>query len=366
MISSAYPFWWLALPVLLLPVWWHRQRRLRLEATALATARFLPASAPQQLRVWAWSDPLLLLLRCLLLLVLIVCLAMPTLAWRGDTVLVDTAADGAWATRQIAAAGFGGARRLDYCAPSSGEHCALQAGQIVPWLQRHQAEWRRDARLLVLAGPGSAAMPARMPRLAHRLELKVGPAAATTVPVAAAPPHRIVLAADPERTGAWRAMLAAFASAGTGRERYVIGDAPDAGTELLIWDRAGAPPPAWRAPLWWIGSAATVPELASAQSLDVAGLTLKVADSARGRLWSIDAPRDAAGAAAIYAAWQRLKGPASAWPMPALSLDPALSPASAPAPAGADVEPAQSLQWLMFALAALFFLERIVTHARRT
>jgi len=359
MIGSVYPFWWLALPVLLLPVWWHRQRRLRLEAAMLATARFLPASAPQQLRVWAWSDPLLLLLRCLLLLALIGCLAVPTLSWRGDTVFVDTAVDGAWAGKQIAAAGFGGARRIDYCAPSVAGQCALPAGQIVPWLQRHQARWRGDARLLVLAGPGTAAMPARMPQLSHRLQLQVGPAA--VAPAAAPLPHHIVLAADPARIGAWRAALAAFNSAGTGRERYVIVDAPDASTELVIWDRekAGAPPPAWWAPLWWIGSGAALPELAKAPSLDIAGLALTWADSARGRLWSVDAPRDAPAAAALYTAWQRMKGPAPAWPMPALSLAASASPVP-------DAEAALTPPWLLLVLVVLFCLERIVTHARRT
>jgi hypothetical protein len=359
MIESVYPFWWLALPLLLLPVWWHRQRRLRLEATMLATARFLPASAPQQLRVWAWSDPLLLLLRCLLLLALIACLAMPTLSWRGDTVFVDTAVDGAWAGKQIAAAGLNDAKLIDYCAPSAVNDCALRAAQIVPWLQRHQADWRGDARLLVLAGPATAAMPARMPQLSHRLQLTVGPLAPSAT--AAAPPHHIVVAADPEHIGAWRAALAAFDSAGTGHERYVVADAADAATELVIWDKPGTPPPAWRAPLWWIGGAAALPELAKATPLDGAGLTLKWADSARGRLWSVDAPRDAAAAAALYAAWQRAKGPAPGWPMPALSL--AAAPSNTAAP---NIDAASTPPSLLLALAALFCLERIITHARRT
>ena len=59
--------WWLTLPVLLLPVWWHRQKRERIKAMPLATARFLPRAEPQQLRVWRWTERLLLVVRCLLL-----------------------------------------------------------------------------------------------------------------------------------------------------------------------------------------------------------------------------------------------------------------------------------------------------------
>ena len=53
--------WWFALPVLLLPVWWHRRKRVQNQAALMATARFLPRTEPKQTRVWRWSDPLLLL-----------------------------------------------------------------------------------------------------------------------------------------------------------------------------------------------------------------------------------------------------------------------------------------------------------------
>src|SRR4051812_4235600 len=87
-VSSAFALWWLALPVLLLPVWWHRQRRERSKAVLLATARFLPNSDPQHQRVWHWVDRALLLLRCLLLLLAIGWLADLALPWRGDSVLI--------------------------------------------------------------------------------------------------------------------------------------------------------------------------------------------------------------------------------------------------------------------------------------
>ncbi|HEV7814077.1 MAG TPA: hypothetical protein VGP06_03125 [Janthinobacterium sp.] len=361
MMAGALPWWWLALPVLLLPVLWHRQRRQRLSAEPLATARFLPPSAPHQLRVWAWADRLLLLLRCLMLLVLIACLAALSLPWRGDTVLLDGAVDPAWAEQQIQSAGFGNARRLVYEASSKAGAAALKMdpAEVLPWLQRHEGEWRPDARLLLVAGADGAAMPAHAPRLAHAIELRVKAAPAAAAPLI----HRVALASTPQRAAAWRAMFAAFAAAGTGNERYALADAPDAHTELIVWDREGAPPPAWRAPLWWVGAAAAaaLPELAGAPALQLEGLTLKYADSPRGRLWTLDAPRDADGARAIYLAWRRLKGPAPAYPLSAQTLA-AAAPAPAPA-SGLDAAPAQ---WLMLALAILFFLERILTHARRT
>ena len=93
--------WWWALPVLLLPVWWHRQRRRQVQATPLGTARFLPKSAPRQLRAWRWVDLILLLVRCLLLATLVAWLADPVIAWRGDTVLA-AGADRDAITRAVA------------------------------------------------------------------------------------------------------------------------------------------------------------------------------------------------------------------------------------------------------------------------
>ena len=140
--------WWLALALLALPLWWHRQRRQRAREEPLATARFLPRSTPQQLRVWRFSDRLLLLLRCLLLAAVVAWLADLVLPWRGDTVLVAPGVDSAWAERQIKQAGFADAGGV-----------ALPPGDAFDWLKRHAKEWRRDSRLLVL---GDVPMPAVM------------------------------------------------------------------------------------------------------------------------------------------------------------------------------------------------------------
>jgi len=104
--------WWLALSTLLLPIWWHRKKRVQLKAEPLATARFLPATQPKQMRVWRWSDVSLLVLRCLLLACAIAWLADPVFPWRGNTVVVAQGSDQQWVEREVNAAGFGQAARL--------------------------------------------------------------------------------------------------------------------------------------------------------------------------------------------------------------------------------------------------------------
>jgi hypothetical protein len=366
MMLSSYPFWWLALPVLLLPIWWHRQKRQRLKAEPLATARFLPSAAPEQLRVWKWRDPILLLVRCLMLVALIAWLAATIFPWRGDTVLLDAGADQAWAERQIAAAGLSSASRI-----------ALPADAL-QWLRRHERDWRDDAKLLIVARADQIAMPARVPQFSHPVELRTAPAAATapasardtaaaspTVVVPGAPvEHRIALAAASERAAPWRALFAAFDRASDGASRYTLAAEPASDTKLIVWDTPNATPPAaWRAPHWWLAAAPTTtfPELAKASSLTLNGITLKYADSPRGRLWTSDAfpPRDVDSARALYETWQLLQAaPAPAYPTPSQSF----AAARNTPPALGDTKPAT---WLMLALLALFILERILTHARR-
>lgn len=373
---SSHPFWWFALPVLLLPIWWHRQKRERLKVEPLATARFLPRAAPEQLRVWQWRDRILLLVRCLLLLALIGWLAATIFPWRGDTVLLDAGADQAWAERQIAGAGFVEAQRIDL------------PPDALRWLRQHERDWRPSARLLVVARAGQIAMPARVPQFSHPVELRTMPAIVlSTAPVnaratatattkavagrAVAPPvvqQRVTLATAPgsERDAAWRALIAAFDRAGDGLHRYVAASKPAAGTTLIVWDTPdAAPPAAWRAPHWWIGATpapGAFPELAKASTLTINGISLKYADSPRGRLWSSDAfpPRDADTARALYEAWQSLgAAPSPVYPTPSQTL----SASSAALPAIGD---ARSAVWLSQALLALFLLERILSHARRT
>ncbi|WP_332853226.1 BatA domain-containing protein [Duganella sp. S19_KUP01_CR8] len=345
---SSYPLWWLALPVLLLPVWWHRQKRQRLKAEPLATARFLPSAAPEQLRVWQWRDRLLLLVRCLMLVALIAWLAASIFPWRGDTVLLDAGADQAWAGQQIAAAGMGAAQRIEL--PPNG----------LQWLRQHERDWRPSARLLIVARADQVAMPARVPQFSHQVELRTKPPATAAI---AAPPteHHIVQAGAQEQGTAWRSLFAAFNRAGDGANRYTLAAEPNANTELIVWESAAAPPANWRAPHWWIAAPTGFPELANASTLNINGIVLKYADTPRGRLWTSDAlpPRDADTARALHEAWRQLSpAPAPAYPMPSQSL----AAARSALPAITDAKP---VAWLALALLALFLLERILTHARR-
>ena len=370
MMLSSYPFWWLALPVLLLPIWWHRQKRQRLKAEPLATARFLPSAAPEQLRIWKWRDRVLLLVRCLMLVALIAWLAATIFPWRGDTVLLDAGADKTWAEQQIAATGLSSATRI-----------ALPADAL-QWLRRNERDWRDDAKLLIVARADQIAMPARVPQFGHQVELRTMPAATATATASAAAPmiatapraartsaaapaeHRVALAATPERAAPWRALFAAFDRAGDGANRYALVAEPAPGAELIVWDTPNATPPAnWHAAHWWLAAApaAAFPELAKATSLTINGTTLKYADSPRGRLWTSGAfpPRDADTARALYETWQLLQAaPAPAYPTPSQIF----AAARNTAPALGDTKPAT---WLMLALLALFILERILTHARR-
>jgi hypothetical protein len=379
MILSSYPWWWLALPLLLLPVWWHRQKRQRLKAEPLATARFLPPAAPEQLRVWQWRDKLLLLVRCLLLVTLIAWLAATIFPWRGDTVMIDAGADKTWAEQQIAAAGFNAAARIE-----------LPQNPLA-WLRANERDWRPTARLLIVARADQIAMPARMPQFSHQLELRTA-----NVPAAqpAAIAQHIVLAAPAARSPAWQSLFAAFDVAGNAATRHQLATEPDAGTTLIVWDMPSTSPSAnWRAPHWWIapsaaatpsaaaitsGATATasatvtsapaasagvtgLPELASATKLTINGITLRYVDSPRGRLWTSDAfpPRDAATARALYEAWQLLSAaPAPAYATPSQTFSAARSALPA-------IINAKSAYWLALALLALFILERTLTHARR-
>jgi hypothetical protein len=322
--------WWLALPVLALPIWWHRQKREQKQATVLATARFLPRAEPKQVRVWLWREPLLLLVRCLLLATLVAWLADPVAAWRGDTVIVAADTDAAWVGKQVAQAGLREAERLELPAPDA-----------LGWLRAHEREFKADARLLVV---GDLPMPATRPRFAHHVELRplAKPFAKTE--------HHVAIVSD--RPAAWTALFAAV----DGSQRFIVDAAPGANTELVIWDVAQAPPAGLRAPLWWVPDAAAFPELKQAKEVD----GLRYADSAHGRLWSSAAwpAKDADGARKLFETWQQLHYAPLAYSAPATVL--------APADAAPGAQAGGALRdTLMMVLAALFALERIVAHARR-
>jgi hypothetical protein len=328
-MSSVIALWWLALPLLLLPVWWHRQRRERVKAQPLATARFLPPADPQQLRVWEWVDRILLLVRCLLLAAVIAWLADLALPWRGDAVLVAEGTDPAWVEQQVKQAGYADAQRI-----------ALPKTDTFAWLRDHEREWRNGSRWLVL---GQVAMPASLPAFSHRVEIRTPATTTTTTMTSPIAPQRIAIVG--QRAGQWRALFAALADP----QRFIISTEPAANTDLIIWDAPTAPPATLRAPLWWIGDISAFPELAKAPQ--------GKANSARGRLWMVEPPTNAEQARLLFENWQQLHVGTQPYAVPSQVLP--ASGKGAILPSGALHE---LLGWLM---AALFAVERMLAHARR-
>ena len=322
--------WWFALPVLLLPLWWHRQKRQRADAQPLATARFLPRTDPKQQRIWRWADVILMVVRCLLLATVIVWLADIVLPWRGNSVLVAPGTDAVWRSAQVKEAGF-----------ADADLVAVPTHDVFAWLAKHEREWRSDARILVL---GDVAMPALRPTVSHQVSVRSRQA----VPAPAA--QRVYIAS--KRAPQWQALFGAMDKP----RRFTVSTTDPARADLIIWDVPEAPPPGLRAPLWWVGDATAFPELDKAP---VHG-GLRYADSARGRLWSNPAwpAANADAARAQFETWQRLHFAPLAYPTP-------------PQPIAATGQLSQrpingALRYfLMFALLALFVLERVLAHANR-
>jgi hypothetical protein len=323
--------WWLALPVLLLPVWWHRQKREQTRALPLATARFVPRIEPNQVRVWRWVDIVLLLVRCLLLAAVVAWLADPVLPWRPDTVVVVKGTDAAWTQKQVAAAGLKDAQRIE-----------LPAAQVLEWVRTHQREWQSQARLLVL---GDVPMPAGRPKFSCRVELVTA-----SVPAKPAVRHIAIVS---ERTPEWRRLFAAL----DGGDHYVIDSEPTPKADLIIWDVPQPPAAGLRAPLWWVTDASAFPELRDAREVD----GMRYADSvSHGRLWSSQAwpPKDVDSARRLFETWQRLHYAPAPFTVPSHTIE-----ASRVLQSGeAEGELRTMLAWM---IAALFAVERILTHARR-
>lgn len=322
--------WWLGLALLALPLLWHRQRRQRARQEPLATARFLPRTDPQQLRVWRWTDRLLLLVRCLLIAAVLAWLADQVLPWRRDAVLIPFGTDSQWAERQIQLAGFNDASWI-----------AVPGGDPFAWLARHDREWRSGSRLLVL---GNVPMPAAPPRSRHQIEVR------SRVPAFARTEQRVVVVS--KRPAQWRALFAAL----DGPRQYKVDDTPDGAAELVIWDVPQAPPAGLRAPLWWAGDATPFPELDKAAQVD----GMRYAAGARGRIWSAATwpPQEPDAARRLFEQWQRLHYAPLPYTMPSQTLA-----------ATATAVPAQSsgaLRYLLtLVLLGLFAMERILAHASR-
>jgi hypothetical protein len=304
--------WWLGLGLVLLPVWWHRQKRQSTKATPLATARFLPRAEPKQRRVWRWVEIILLLLRCLLIAMVTAWLADMVIAWRGDTRIAPAADNG---------------------------------GDPLRWLAAHEREFKKDARIVV---EGDAPMPAVAPTYAHAVKLETKPADRPA-------PVRHVYIESPERER-W---LALFAAA-DGPVRYVVDNAVGTQTQLVVWDSEAAPPPGMRAPLWWTSSQQA---LGSPRKVAWEGLTLTVGSAPAGRTWQFSPllPSSAAQARALLSAWEYLETGAAAYAAPPGELAKAPQ-ATAVKPLPVDPAPGPLREPLAWCALALFALERILAH----
>ena len=325
--------WWLALPILLLPVWWHRQKRESVKAVPLATARFLPAADPRQVRVWKWSDRILLLLRCLLLVAVIARLADLVFPWRDDAVLVVPGTDAKWVEQRAVAAGMAHAPRI-----------SMADRDVLAWFAAHEREWKPGARVLMV---GDVAMPAHMPRLRHTAILDTRPAAVKPSP-------RAVLVTS-ERAAAWRAFFDAASASG---QPYV----PASGAaDLAVWDTDAAPPADRKAGLWWTTKASAFPQLAQARAVPATRLPgFRYADTPHGRVWTAGnlLPADAGEAVRLFETWQQLHYAPVPYTAPSQTL---MASGDAPLVSGSGA----LRSFFNMLLIALFAAERILTHVRR-
>lgn len=303
--------WWLGLGLMLLPIWWHRQKRQSTKAAPLATARFLPRAEPKQRRVWRWVEIILLLLRCLMIAAVTAWLADLVIAWRGDTQL---------------------------------QPAKENAGDPLRWLAAHEREFKKDARISVA---GDAPMPAARPAFQRQVTLATA-AAAKTAPTR----HVYIESAQRER---WIALF----KAAEGPVTYTIDEVAGPGTHLVVWDSEAAPPAQLRAPLWWTAKAT-----AGARKLEWQGTSFSYSDSPAGRALQSTPllPASVDQARALFSAWEYIAFGAAPYTAPPGSPDAKPHAASVqPLP----VEPApgplrESLAWIAL---ALFALERIFAHA---
>ncbi len=349
-LFSSTPAWWLALPLLLLPIWWHRQKRQRTRAKALATARFLPMAEPQQQRVWQWTEHVLLVLRCLMLLALIALLADLVSSSRGDTVLIAEGMDKAWAAQEIEQAHMQQAQQRIFCAAAACAPLQLAGEQnILSWLSAHEGQWRKQARILVLDYDSQVGMPAQQTQFSHQVELRLLATAKKPEPEE----HHITVVS--KRAELWSALFKSYESAGMGNTRYLISTVPNAKTELIIWESAEAPDSAWRAAHWWLTDARSFPDVKIDKSFD----SVHYADSAMGRIylgeWHIAEESDAR---ALYALWQKMR----AAPAPYFAYSHVFPVSGKKQPLSTGGQWTNALGLL---LALLFAIERSLSHARR-
>lgn len=360
---SLSPWWWILLPVLGLPIWWHRQRRLTQKMRTLATAQFLPASPPQLLKVWRWRDRLLLLLRSLILLTMLAILAVLVVPWRADTVFVAKGVTPQALESAVRASGFSNATRLTFCPEKI---CDITTEHLLFWLERHQVQWQAGARWLVVAPATALTMSASKPDLSHDLLMRVT-ASDTTMPQ-----QRTLVVVINTTSGArvaeWRRLFSAFETASAGTLKLTLSEDYDARAALVIWDKPAPRDPAWRAPMIWQTISNAMPtkaNVSSASSLmaTLQSLHIDVQLQDATQIWTMDPAHDwplkrLDDAKTLYEAWR------SVYPsiVPLQEQTIKANPAAYLSLTASDT----GLQNLLLGLLLfLFALERSLAHVRR-
>lgn len=333
-MTALFTWWWLALPSLLLPLWWHRQRQRQRQVFPLATAKFLEQAEPQTVQVWRWRELLLLLLRLAILGCLIALLAQFLIGQRGDTIFASANADQAWLDEQVAEIkkqnGASSINLIRYC---DRIECELQTSTIFAWLEQHQTQWQGNSRWWLLAAEDELAMPAQAPRYSSRVELRLGPSVAEQEKQSLATKGReVTVVLKSGRIDQWRAWFKVFETSSDGRLRFNLTEQWQPNAQLVIWESPLAPREEWRAPLWWISEASAYKAMKAIQdgSSEAKSIVKSVAteadmtshssffttqgiqqtDAPQGRLWLVgpkDWPlsgTDAGAALQLFQAWQ--------------------------------------------------------------
>lgn len=355
-MNNVVALWWLLLPVLVLPVWWHRQRRHSLKIRTLATAKFLAVTAPQLKPVWRWRDRILLLLRCLILLSMLALLAGWFLSWRGDTVLLSRDLDPQWVQQELQANGMQQARQSYFC---DAVDCEIRTDNLLFWLEQQQSQWRPQAKILILAHAEQLAMSGQAPRIAHAVQIRIAPEQASSE----LKKTSVHVAIQSERLPAWRRLFAAFEVAGKADQTFILSDKIRPDTALAIWDLPTQPDANWRAPLVW---SLLEKSAASSQTKTETQAGAQTGAQTGTQIWHIPTQQnnpleDMHAAKRLFEAWQSVRPQAQQVAMQSQDLVAVKSLAGL---SNAGLESAWQ-QILLACLVLLFVLERGFAHARR-
>jgi hypothetical protein len=366
-VISLFSAWWLALALVLLPIWWHRQKRQRHQATSLATAKFLIASEPQLLKIWRWYDIFLLLVRCLLLIFIIAFLAQVFITWRGDTVIVAKNVDSAWAEQKIKDAGMSKVARLSFC---ETQDCDLVGTDILKALENRQANWKENGRILVLANPQQIELSANPVQLQNALEIRIHSqdqvATKENLNKVKTPYLIQIVSEDTQRVAQWKTLFSTFNQLGISPYSYIVSDKAQERTDLMIWESNQQPDTKLRATIWLTQQEKIFPTQTAFDQLSLSDeakyLQMSFANSDQGRIWkgNIDLTK-AEDARAFYAVWQQLAFHQSPY---FVNNEQLILPPSIIKKLVANMTDSDISKAFLALLIFLFALERSLVHAR--